>query len=143
MALRTCSSRYQLCRDSGSGVLLAIPAHLFSILEIKAPRPVDLSLFSEIYYPPVASLSLGLRADQFDHPLDGFGMLIPRVENFYSLGCLFTSSIFDGRAPHLSAANRSPKSRHAYTLHVIDRSCRYPAENWLQRGDDLPLRGFD
>ena len=54
-----------------------------------------------------------------------------------------TLVIFDGRAPHLSAANRSPKSRHAYTLHVIDRNSRYPAENWLQRGDDLPLRGFD
>lgn len=54
-----------------------------------------------------------------------------------------TLVIFDGRAPHLSAANRSPKSRHAYTLHVIDRNCRYPAENWLQRGNDLPLRGFE
>ena len=54
-----------------------------------------------------------------------------------------TLVIFDGRAPHLSAANRSSKSRHAYTLHVIDQSSRYPAENWLQRGDDLPLRGFD
>lgn len=54
-----------------------------------------------------------------------------------------TLVIFDGRMPHLSAANRSSKSRHAYTLHVIDRRCRYPAENWLQRSDDLPLRGFD
>ena len=54
-----------------------------------------------------------------------------------------TLVVFDGRAPHLSAANRSPKSRHAYTLHVIDAACHYPAENWLQRGDDLPLRGFD
>ena len=54
-----------------------------------------------------------------------------------------TLVIFDGRAPHLSTANRSPKSRHAYTLHVIDRECRYPAENWLQRGTDLPLRGFE
>jgi phytanoyl-CoA hydroxylase len=54
-----------------------------------------------------------------------------------------TLVIFDGRAPHLSAANRSSKSRHAYTLHVIDQSCRYPAENWLQRSDDLPLRGFE
>ena len=51
--------------------------------------------------------------------------------------------VFDGRSPHLSAANRSPKSRHAYTLHVIDRTCHYPADNWLQRGPDLPLRGFD
>lgn len=51
--------------------------------------------------------------------------------------------IFDGRAPHLSGPNRSDKSRHAYTLHVIDRRCRYPADNWLQRGPHLPLRGFD
>lgn len=54
-----------------------------------------------------------------------------------------TLVIFDGRAPHMSAANQSSKSRHAYTLHVIDRNCHYPAENWLQRGADLPLRGFD
>ena len=54
-----------------------------------------------------------------------------------------TLVIFDGRMPHLSAANRSSKSRHAYTLHVIDRQCRYPAQNWLQRGDELPLRGFN
>ena len=53
-----------------------------------------------------------------------------------------TLVVFDGRAPHLSAANRSSKSRHAYTLHVIDAACHYPGENWLQRGPDLPLRGF-
>ena len=53
-----------------------------------------------------------------------------------------TLVVFDGRAPHLSAANTSSKSRHAYTLHVIDRSCHYPPDNWLQRGDDLPLSGF-
>ncbi len=53
-----------------------------------------------------------------------------------------TLVVFDGRAPHLSDANRSSTSRHAYTLHVIDRTCRYPAENWLQRSEDLPLRGF-
>jgi len=53
-----------------------------------------------------------------------------------------TLVIFDGRAPHLSAANRSPRSRHAYTLHVIDRTAHYPAANWLQRSDELPLRGF-
>ena len=54
-----------------------------------------------------------------------------------------TLVIFDGRAPHLSAANTSSRSRHAYTLHVIDRSCHYPASNWLQRSDELPLRGFE
>ncbi len=54
-----------------------------------------------------------------------------------------TLVIFDGRAPHMSGPNLSDKSRHAYTLHVIDRMSHYPAENWLQRSADLPLRGFE
>ena len=44
--------------------------------------------------------------------------------------------------PHLSRENRSPKSRHAYTLHVIDASVNYPEDNWLQRSPEMPLRGF-
>lgn len=54
-----------------------------------------------------------------------------------------TLVVFDGRTPHMSGPNHSEKSRHAYTLHVIDRQCRYPEENWLQRSPDLPLRGLD
>lgn len=54
-----------------------------------------------------------------------------------------TLVIFDGRMPHLSGPNRSDRSRHAYTLHVIDQRCHYPANNWLQRGADMPVRGFD
>ena len=53
-----------------------------------------------------------------------------------------TLVIFDGRAPHLSGANLSDKSRHAYTVHVIDKQSHYPAGNWLQRNADMPLRGF-
>ena len=44
--------------------------------------------------------------------------------------------------PHLSRENRSPRSRHAYTLHVIDASSEYPASNWLQRSAEIPARGF-
>jgi phytanoyl-CoA hydroxylase len=44
--------------------------------------------------------------------------------------------------PHLSRENRSAKSRHAYTLHVIDGSVNYPASNWLQRPAQMPPRGF-
>jgi phytanoyl-CoA hydroxylase len=54
-----------------------------------------------------------------------------------------TLVIFDGRMPHMSGPNTSDKSRHAYTLHVIDRACHYPANNWLQRSEELPLRGFE
>jgi phytanoyl-CoA hydroxylase len=50
--------------------------------------------------------------------------------------------VFNGCFPHLSNANRSPQARHAYTLHVVDGACRYPADNWLQRPADHPARGF-
>ncbi|MFT2099684.1 phytanoyl-CoA dioxygenase family protein [Marinomonas sp. 2405UD66-6] len=40
--------------------------------------------------------------------------------------------ILNGEFPHLSYANRSGKSRHAYALHAIDQACEYPKENWLQ-----------
>ncbi len=53
-----------------------------------------------------------------------------------------TLVVFDGRAPHYSGPNLSDRSRHAYTLHVIDQACHYPESNWLQRNADLPLRGF-
>jgi len=53
-----------------------------------------------------------------------------------------TLVVFNGRAPHMSGPNLSSVSRHAYTLHVIDKACHYPASNWLQRRADLPLRGF-
>ncbi len=49
---------------------------------------------------------------------------------------------FGGNVPHGSAPNRSDRSRHAYTVHMIDGSLPYPATNWLQRTPDMPLRGF-
>ena len=51
--------------------------------------------------------------------------------------------LLHGLLPHKSLANRSAKSRHAYTLHVISGDCRYPQSNWLQRSPQMPLRGFD
>jgi phytanoyl-CoA hydroxylase len=48
--------------------------------------------------------------------------------------------VLHGQLPHYSGPNRSDKSRHAYTLHVIDGECRYLPDNWLIRGPELPLR---
>jgi phytanoyl-CoA hydroxylase len=53
-----------------------------------------------------------------------------------------TVIVLHGLLPHLSRENRSSRSRHAYTLHVIDASARYPESNWLQRSATMPLRGF-
>ena len=51
--------------------------------------------------------------------------------------------LLHGLLPHKSLANRSLRSRHAYTLHVISADSVYPQTNWLQRPSDTPLRGFE
>ena len=52
-----------------------------------------------------------------------------------------TLVVLHGLLPHRSGANTSPRSRHAYTIHAVERGAEYPAWNWLQR-PGLPLRGF-
>lgn len=54
-----------------------------------------------------------------------------------------TLIVLHGLLPHMSLTNRSPKSRHAYTLHIIESDSHYPADNWLQRAKEMPLRGFE
>ena len=53
-----------------------------------------------------------------------------------------TLIILNGLLPHMSHPNTSPRSRHAYTLHVIESDSKYPADNWLQRGAKMAPRGF-
>lgn len=50
--------------------------------------------------------------------------------------------VLNGEFPHLSYANRSGKSRHAYALHAVDKGCDYPLENWLQVGEDQEFASF-
>lgn len=50
--------------------------------------------------------------------------------------------VLNGLLPHRSLENRSSKSRHAYTLHIISADSHYPADNWLQRSPEMQLRGF-
>jgi len=53
-----------------------------------------------------------------------------------------TLVLLHGLLPHMSYANRSPKSRHAYALHVIEGEAAYPADNWLRRSAEMRPRGF-
>jgi len=54
-----------------------------------------------------------------------------------------TMVVLHGLLPHWSDVNRSPVSRHAYSLHCISAAAAYPAWNWLQRDAGLPLRRLD
>ena len=53
-----------------------------------------------------------------------------------------TMVVLHGLLPHMSFANRSARTRHAYTMHLIEGQADYPEWNWLQRSPEIPLRGF-
>ncbi|HEU4432782.1 MAG TPA: phytanoyl-CoA dioxygenase family protein, partial [Pyrinomonadaceae bacterium] len=53
-----------------------------------------------------------------------------------------TLILLNGLLPHRSFENKSPRSRHAYTLHLIHADAKYPADNWLQRSAQSPFTSF-
>ncbi len=82
-----------------AAVLLALPGYRLAEFEVGGEARFDLSPLAEICYPPVASIVLGFRRGEVAHALNGFGTLNPEVEGKKTLGTIFSSSLFPGRAP--------------------------------------------
>jgi oxygen-dependent protoporphyrinogen oxidase len=61
--------------------------------------PETASALRSIYYPPVAEVFLGFADKQITRKLDGFGFLVPAVEQNKILGTIWSSSLFPNRAP--------------------------------------------
>lgn len=82
-------------------IIVAMAAPAIARLELidADGAPVDLSLFENIFHPPMTMLAIGYRRSQVAHPLDGFGMLVPSCEPYHVLGAIFASTIFEDRAP--------------------------------------------
>ena len=85
--------------ETFDAVIAALPAPALATLRIGSLAERPLAALDAIEHPPVASLFLGFRREQVAHPLDGFGLLVPAVEQRSILGVLFSSSLFPGRAP--------------------------------------------
>lgn len=79
-------------------LVLSVPADCAAGL-IRELAPDSARALDEIPYAPVVSVVHGYRRDDVRHPLDGFGLLAPRAEGRRILGTLFSSSMFEGRAP--------------------------------------------
>jgi oxygen-dependent protoporphyrinogen oxidase len=81
-------------------VVCALPAEALARLHLEGVPAADrLRALEHIAQPPVASVFTGFRREDVQHPLDGFGALLPQVEHGLILGTLFTSTLFAGRAP--------------------------------------------
>ena len=62
--------------------------------------PFELPFAGDVRYPPLSVAALAYPKDAVGHPLDGFGLLVPEVEDtFRILGTLFSSTLFPTRAP--------------------------------------------
>lgn len=62
-------------------------------------KPDELEEIKKVEYSPLSVLHLGFKKEAVQHPLDGFGFLVPEKENRNILGALFSSAIFPRRAP--------------------------------------------
>jgi oxygen-dependent protoporphyrinogen oxidase len=80
-----------------SAVVIATPAPVASHL-IHTIAPSLVQTFAGIAYAPVAVVGLGYYDKQIGQPIDGFGVLIPRAEKVRTLGIIWNSSLFAGRA---------------------------------------------
>lgn len=80
-------------------LVVSIPHHQLPKLPLPEEIIADLAPVIALASPPVTSLVLGFKRSDISHPLDGFGMLIKQSEKSPLLGVLFSSSMFEGRAP--------------------------------------------
>jgi len=79
-----------------------------------------------IPYAPLTVFHVGYEASRISHPLDGFGFLIPRMEQKRTLGALWNSTLFQERAPEghclltLMAGGVDPHQLFHEVLHEVE-----------------------
>jgi oxygen-dependent protoporphyrinogen oxidase len=92
-------------RDAGTftlpadAVVSTLPMHALAGVRLGGDTAAAIGQLASLPYPPVISLALGFRRADVAHALDGFGCLIPSVEQRTTLGVLFSSTLFANRAP--------------------------------------------
>ena len=81
-------------------IISTLPSHCLTKIEWKSVTDVHLiKNLAQASYPPLVLTFLGYSRKQIRHPLDGFGFLVPEIERRNILGTLFSSTLFNNRAP--------------------------------------------
>jgi oxygen-dependent protoporphyrinogen oxidase len=79
-------------------VVLAAPAG--DCAKLIASSNAELAdLLAAIPYTSSITMALGYRKDTFDHPLNGHGFLVPKLERQYLMGCTWVGNKFNYRVP--------------------------------------------
>ena len=79
-------------------VVLSTPAYVTAKL-LQDYLPVASQALNEIFYPTVACVVMAYPKSEFAYDMKGFGNLIPRTQGVRTLGTIWSSSLFAGRAP--------------------------------------------
>ena len=79
-------------------IVLATPAYVTAKL-LQDYLPAASQALNEIFYPTVACVVLAYPKSEFTYDMKGFGNLIPRTQGVRTLGTIWSSSLFTGRAP--------------------------------------------
>ncbi len=80
-------------------LILTTPLDAYEHLPVEDDLREQLAKIDIPGHPPLSTLVLGFDRDQVSHPLDGFGVLCPRMEKRFGLGAIFSSTLFPDRAP--------------------------------------------
>lgn len=79
-------------------VCLAVPAYVAASLIENVSANLAAKL-RQIKYASTATINFAYKRSDIKHPLNGFGFVVPRIENRSLIACTFSSVKFAGRAP--------------------------------------------
>lgn len=102
-------------RDDFAAVVLALPAHRSAAL-LQSVDPEMATLLSGIPYADAATLHLAFPRGAIRHALDGFGYVVPEVEESSVSGVTFSHVKFSQRAPQGFALLRVFAARRSLSL---------------------------
>lgn len=97
------NGRYCLRMDDGrtllaDAVILATPSYTAADL-VEPMHPALAAELRAIRYVSTATVSLGFRRAEFEHPLNGFGFVVAARERSRLMACTWTSTKFNQRVP--------------------------------------------